>query len=425
MSDSVDKLLDQATILIDQGNYTQAEKLVKDYLHADPNNPFALYLLATCQWHTDKKTNLALDTINQAIAIESEESRFFELKALILSEKKKFKEALQTIDEALSLNSLSTHALACQAYIFVQMEKWPQAEEAALKSLTIDAQNVFAGNMLAVALQRQNRLDENQHLVSTLLSRDPDNALTHTSAGWNYLQKRDYDKAHMHFKEALRIDPNFEAARQGMLESFKSRSPIYRLYLRYVLFMARQSQTMRIVIILGIFFGFKFVRYFVTNLGAPFKALGMIVIALFYLFFFFSWISSGLGNLIILQDPLARLALKREEVLDGIFVGGFFFVGLILLFTGILVPVLESLSILGVTMIVCAIPFSMVFTNDDDMGQKVYLGVGCVLGLIGLTVFAAEFTSIISQSVAQSLIGIGLALFILTTWLGAFNFLKK
>src|SRR6185295_5916341 len=78
--------------------------------------------------------------------------------------------------------------------------------------------------------------------------------------GWALLHAGDAKRALEHFREALRLDPELEFARAGVVEALKARNPIYRVMLLYFLWMARLSGRTRWGIILGGYFGFRMLR---------------------------------------------------------------------------------------------------------------------------------------------------------------------
>jgi tetratricopeptide (TPR) repeat protein len=252
-----EKIIRKGSLFIDQGRYQEAIKIFKDGLSHDPADHHLLYCLALAQYHIEDHQEQALRTVNEALKFEAEEPAYYQLKSLILADLNKPKLALEQIEEALKLYPEYPQAHAAQAYIFIHMEKWSEAEKSALAALALDADNKFAGSLLANALRMQNKLDESVHLTSDMLAKDPEDSLSHCNAGWVYLSRKDYQKAQEHFREALRLEPTLEPARSGMLEAFKARSPIYRLYLQYVLFMAQQTKAIRTGIIIGIYLLFR------------------------------------------------------------------------------------------------------------------------------------------------------------------------
>ena len=43
--------------------------------------------------------------------------------------------------------------------------------------------------------------------------KEPDNEFTHATVGWNIFEKGNHKKANQHFREALRINPNYRNPR--------------------------------------------------------------------------------------------------------------------------------------------------------------------------------------------------------------------
>ena len=54
------------------------------------------------------------------------------------------------------------------------------------------------------------------------LGRNPENAHTNANQGWSLLHGGQPGKALEHFREALRLDPDLEFARAGMVEALKA-----------------------------------------------------------------------------------------------------------------------------------------------------------------------------------------------------------
>ena len=119
----------------------------------------------------------------------------------------------------------------------------------------LDADNSASANQLAQALRLQNKHAENASHLAGMLSRDPEDPYTHANAGWAALQRGERRAAEVHFREALRLSPGFESAREGLLTSFRARSPLYRAYLRYCFAMQRLGAGSRWAVIIGLYLG--------------------------------------------------------------------------------------------------------------------------------------------------------------------------
>lgn len=416
--------ISKGSILIDQGRYKDAEKIFKDGLSQNPSDGMLLYYLALAQYHLEDKQ--ALQTINEAIKQRSDEPFFYNLKSLILLNQNKPKLALEVVEESLRLDPEYAHTLATKACVFLNMENWKEAERFAKDALALDADNNFAANILANSLSMQNKLDESTQLVSDMLAKDPDDSVSHSSTGWVYLRRKDYAKAQIHFRESLRLDPNFEPARTGMLETLRAKSAFYRLYLQYSFFLQRQNPNVRIAIFIGIYFFYRFVIKSLQGLlHGPFAALAAVAIVVLIALIFGTWVTQGIANLIILFDQYARYSLKRTEKLEAVFVGGFFLGGILLFLLSALLKT-PFLAIAGMAMGLSAIPFSITFTNGHQWGRIFYGGIAGFIILSGLT--AAIGVGLYGKEAPmaiKTIFGIAVILFILSSWLGAFRFLRK
>src|SRR5438876_7808655 len=90
--------------------------------------------------------------------------------------------------------------------------------------------------------------------IDAALARNPDSAVTHANQGWTLLEKGEPKKALEHFREALRLDPENEWARHGIVEALKARNVIYGLMLRHFLWMSKLSPAAQWGVILGGYF---------------------------------------------------------------------------------------------------------------------------------------------------------------------------
>ncbi len=89
---------------------------------------------------------------------------------------------------------------------------------------------------------------------------NPNNPNTHANLGWALLHKGEHEKAMIHFREALRLDPELQWAQQGIVEALKARHFIYRVMLKYFLWMSRLGSRAQWGVILGAYFGHRVFR---------------------------------------------------------------------------------------------------------------------------------------------------------------------
>lgn len=410
-------LLQRASILMNQDRYQDAEKLIQQALSIAPDDDTAFYLLATCQYYLTDRQKDAIDSINRALAINSEEASYFALRALINQAQFKTKPALDDAETAIAIDPESYFGHLARGRVFLGMEKWTDAETSFRRALAIDPDNLNAGNLLAMALRHQNRSEETITHIESLLAKNPNDSLSHANAGWLALERHDLEKATFHFMEALRIDPSSDFARKGILETYKAKSPLYRAYLAYCFKMAKLPPNMRIGILLGLFFGVKLLRkVFTGDLAIVGSAAGI----LYLLFAMWSWVANGVGNFFLLFDRFARHALNKGDKKEALLVGGTFFCGIIAAPTGWLIDS-TALFFAGTSLIGAAFTFSMASNNDHPVGRELYtfIGIGIVILAILSLVFAAGHFMPFQPGVVGTIIGV------VVSWLGVFGIMKR
>ena len=147
-----------------------------------------------------------------------------------------------------------------------------------------------------------------------------DNSFTHANQGWTLLHQGQPKKALEHFRESLRLDPENEWARQGIVEALKARNFIYAIMLRYFLFMSKFRRQGQWAIVLGAYFGAQVLG----GIGRSNPGLRPWILPLQILYVVFalmSWIASPLFNLMLRVNRFGRLALSREQTVASNWLG--------------------------------------------------------------------------------------------------------
>ena len=409
-------LIQRGLLLQQQRRFTEAENVFRDILARNPNDAYALMQLASCQLHIPRRERDALQSINQAIALQPNEAVYHGMKAYILCTLHRPEEALISANAGLELDPSSCYVFTSRAQALLVMEKWSLAETAARQALALDADNANAANQLAHALRLQNKMDENATQIAGMLARDPEDARTHCSAGWSALQLGDRKTAEQHFLEALRLEPGYESARHGLLNSFRARSPLYRAYLAYCFRMQKVGRQARFAVIVGAVIAVNFFRALFTGPMAP-VAFGIAV--LYFLFVLWVWVAKGVGNFILLFDRFARHALLQSEKIEALFVGGGIGAGLILLGAGFAFRQ-EGLYMPAATLIASAFPLSMTFTNPSLPGRVIFGGIGafCLVTCAALLCNNVFQLDSAMQGTLQSMLTFSIMGAVLSTWLG-------
>jgi tetratricopeptide (TPR) repeat protein len=393
--------------------FAEAEAAFKEALSTDPENDFALHHLATCQWQQEGREKDALRTIREAVRVAPNDSDHHALAALIRGNVESAKDALPSADEAIRLDPSSAFAFYARSQLLLALRRLPEAEVAARSALEREPGHSGAATVLSHTLRLQGRTGENAAQIAAMLERDPEDDEHHAAAGWNALQAGKYTEAQTHFREALRLNPESEFARDGLIEAFRARSTVYRIYLRWALWMQGKGDAFQWSVIIGFYLLAKFSRVIFSG---PFAPIAALLVGLYFLFVLWVHVAKAVGNFMLLWDPFARLALRRPEKLEawivGVFVIGAVGFGAVGALTGSF-----SLLFLAGTLLAAAIPFSHTFTNKAPAGRWLFGGIGVYVLIAGTIVLCADWLLFIDAKVAVNLAVLGMLLSVFSTWL--------
>ena len=369
----------RAQLLRERGRHEEAVATLLSHLAHHPEDPAAFIELAINRMEIPGQMKLALEDARTATGLMPELSFPLSLQSRILTQLDKPKEGLAMAESAIAMEPDCDYAWNSKCLALIDLTRWKEAEEAARKALEIDPDDEMGSNLLAHVLRMQNRLDESEEESSRRLARDPENAFSFASAGWAALQRGDIKGAEARFRESLRIDPQMEYAREGLKESFRARSAFFRLFLKWSFFLQKFSESNRTLIIISLVIGFRLLRKLAAGIH---PLLVVLVVFVYYLFVFGSWLSGGLANFFLLRDPVARMSLDRAEKLEGFAIAMLFFGGFAAAIAGYTINIVP-LAAAGCALLAAAIPASMVFTNPSKKGTVVFSLVTAAILVIG------------------------------------------
>ncbi len=416
--------LQHGLLLQDQGRIEEAESCFRSVLSREPENDFVYGRLAMCQLSQEGRKREALESIDEAIRIRPDEAFYHSVRSLILTDLHRGKEALAAAEQAVVINPEEAFSFAAKANAYCELHRWADAEEWSRKALAIDSDHVMAANILTHTLRLQGKADENKQAIDQLLAADPENSLAHVNAGWTALQRYDTRKAEEHFLESLRLDPDSDIAREGLLESFKARSWFYRAYLSYCFLMQRFTGGKQWALILGIFFAYQILKRYLSTISPV--AAGVLVF-LWLAFVMWIWLAPGIGNFLVFLDSSARLALQKGERRQGIAVGGGLLLGVMSLLAG-WVWQSNAATVLGAGLMLSTVPASLTFDNPSSKGRKFF---GMITGYFYIVIPVSVGIEIMNASnsglseISLLLAFPGIVSVILCTWLGNVSALRQ
>ncbi|NEP18900.1 MAG: tetratricopeptide repeat protein [Leptolyngbya sp. SIO4C1] len=319
---------DRALLLFEQSRFAQAESTLRSLLSEAPENARAQALLAITLTRLERYAE-AIETGQQAIAAEPDMPFAHYALADVHYHRDAYPEAEQAITAALQLDPMNESFYSLQGGIFADQERWPAALAAAEKGLAIDATHTGCSTLRALCLKQLNRLEEAAASIESSLLQDPENALAHANQGWLWLDRGQPKQAQVSFQEALRLQPDLDWARRGMIQSLKATNVVYGAFLRYALWMSKLSEGRRWLVIALLVVGFRILRI-VAQTGPIGMAVAAPLIFLYLSFVLFSWVADPLFNLLLRFNRYGRLLLSKDELAASNWIGGLLLTALLI-----------------------------------------------------------------------------------------------
>lgn len=319
--------LERGILLYQQSRHELAEEQLRQALATDFNDSYAHALLALCLAAREQFKE-ATDEAQQAVHFGPDFSFAHYALAKVYYDRNRHKEALAAIEEAIRLDSTDAGYFSMLSAIHFDEKRWQAALKAAEQGLQFDPEHVPCTNLRAMALVKLGRKAEAGASIETALSKNPDNSNTHANQGWTLLERGDPKRALEHFREALRLDPENEWARAGIVEALKARNVIYAMMLKYFLWMSKLSPRAQWGIILGGYFGIR-ILVGLAKKNPDLMPIILPVRILYVAFALMTWIADPLFNLMLRLNRFGRLALSREQVVASNWIGACLLLGFI------------------------------------------------------------------------------------------------
>ncbi len=316
---NTDSYLLRARVLMSQNRMELAEEQLRMVLASESSHSEAHAMLALCLVEREA-WDAATEEAQQAIFQGPEEPTAHFSLARVMLKRNRLREAREAINEALRLSPWNADYFATLGAIEAAGERWEEVLKAAQQGLEAEPEHEACENLRAAALTTLGRRSEAGLTIQESLRRNPENAFTHANEGWRLLHVRQPEQAMVHFREALRLDPNMEWARRGIVEAMKARFFIYRMMLGFFLWIGRFPPKTRLLLLIGMPIAQSVLQTTVASVPAlEFLAFPMMLTYL--LFVWMTWTSSALFNLVLMLNPFGRLALNREEKVQAIATG--------------------------------------------------------------------------------------------------------
>lgn len=339
----IDPYIQRARLLLEQGRPRDAEKQLAEAARINPDDDIVLSLLGKCKYDL-KQYEEGMTLIRRALSRDPQEEYYHYLLGFGAYHLNDHGNAILHLKTACSLNPYAAPYFGLWAMILIEEKMFEAALEKADEGLAVDPSEITCLNARSTALNKLKRTEDAIATMQNALQQDPENEFTHTTIGWNMLEKGRVKEASKHFSEALRINPNIESARNGLKESLKSKLPPYKWLLQYSFWVNNQGSKARWIIPIAIFFGVRVFAGVTAAAGDNIKIIGVIVVILYLAFVATSWIINPLANLVLLNDKTGRYALTSNERYNALFFAAAILAGLVTIVVGLFAVKEESIS---------------------------------------------------------------------------------
>lgn len=373
--------LQRAKLLYHQDRPDQALAELRMQLLEDPED-FEAHAYAGLCLLSAKQYDQAQQHAQQSIHLAPDESFPYYTLAHILDERNRLPEAQRAIEEALRLDPYEPAYFAELASLHYQQRRWKETLSAADQGLGIDPEHNTCLNLRAQALIKLGDKAGAADTIGEALSRRPDDPLTHASLGWALLEKGNPKQAMIHFREALRLKPDLEFARIGIVEAMKARNFVYRWLLAYFLWMVKLPSSVQ----WGLIVGFLVAQQVLSRLADAFPAWSPYIWTLLYCYIAFAlmtWIAYPLFNLLLRLDRFGRLALDEDQTRGANWLGLCLFTALLFLIAALASGIVSFYMAALVFGVLC-IPVSAIWRCEEGWPRFAMLGVAIVMLLMGL-----------------------------------------
>lgn len=307
----MDELFQRAHLLYESKRYDRALREFQGVLSQNPHDAMAHSYAALCRMHMGRLSKALVDARS---AVESDPQSDFAWYVLAFVEQRlrHLGEAEKAIAEACRLNPQEAEYLGLTALLRLRRQKWQEALTLAEAGLHLDPENQACAHARARALLRLGRVAEARAYLADQLAQDPENPLSLAHMGWTALEQNDRKAALTAFREALRLDPELEWARLGLVEALRLGVPFYRFILQFHLQMEGLNDEERWALVVGE----SYLARFITVVGCT--TIVLFPLTLLYLtvrsvFIYLTWAMRPITGLFLRLHPFGRYCLDDDE----------------------------------------------------------------------------------------------------------------
>lgn len=212
---SMEELIHQSSILVQKGQWTQAEQLYQLIL---VNNPIAHSALHEIALIAFQQNNLAkaIQFIQQAVDLAPEVVLYRRNLGELLRRVGQFKAAIAVLIEATNIEPHSAETYFLLGLAYSSNQQFEQAIQQYQIALSYDEHYGLAWNNLGTSLERIGDKEQAKQAYSKALSLNYKHIEAHNNLGALYSEEGRLNEARAHFEAAITADPNFIEAHYNL-----------------------------------------------------------------------------------------------------------------------------------------------------------------------------------------------------------------
>ena len=205
----------QALRFYQQGNFLEAERILREILRSDPRNPAALHSLGVIAYQQNNYAQ-AEALFGSALIAQPENMEALCLRANALLGLNRLDEAVASYDRALALKADIAPALFNRGNALFALNRLDEAVSSFAKAVAINPGDALIHFRLGLALQCQGKLNEARRHYGDALAVKPDYADAYSNLGSLLEAMGDPAAAISHFERAIALDPNNAVYRHNL-----------------------------------------------------------------------------------------------------------------------------------------------------------------------------------------------------------------
>jgi tetratricopeptide (TPR) repeat protein len=208
---TLDQAMQAAISHHQSGQLSEAEKIYRQVLAAQPNHIEALHLLGVLAGQAGQR-EVAVDLIGRAIALNPRHLEALSDQAYFLIELGRLREAVAACNRTIEIAPNHAGSYNNLGNALGKLQRYEEAIAACKRAIAIDPRQAGAYTNLGNALLKVARLQEAIAAFDQALTLDPDSATTHNNRGFALCTAGQREQAVAAYRRAIELDPNLAMA---------------------------------------------------------------------------------------------------------------------------------------------------------------------------------------------------------------------